>query len=274
MLWEEHGSETWSLNFGYLWLFWGEMLQLLQIWLIACRSVASSVQIRGLVTNWSGRCQFVLWVQAFKHSVVADASILAPCIVRLRPYCWLAVYVSGWFHVGVFTFLQEKERKTIWNVDTIRAHVLWAKEENWFSSCLLSWLEINSTACQCRASNGHFVVHFTELLSVWCFSTEVPDLGHVYIRPDAKAGSSLSHPDLLIPGSHIFSAVFYQMVLSSIVSRSHGVYGKLLEMQSRGWYLTRCAWGCLWGVRMGVYSFSMLSVTEPSSLLSLSWCNH
>lgn len=84
----------------------------------------------------------------------------------------------------------------------------------------------------------------------------------------------ISHPDLLIPGSHTSSAVFYLMVLSSIVSRSHGVYGKLLEMQSLGWCLTRCVWGCLWGVRMGVHSFSTLSVTEPSSLLTLSWCNH
>lgn len=99
-------------------------------------------------------------------------------------------------------------------------------------------------------------------------------LGNVYSRPDVKAGSSLSYPDLLIPGSHISSAVFYPMVLSSIVSRSHGVYGKLLEMQSLWWCLTRCAWGCLWGVRIGLYSFSVLSVTEPSSLLTLSWCNH
>lgn len=99
-------------------------------------------------------------------------------------------------------------------------------------------------------------------------------LGNVHSSPDVKTGSSLSHPDLLIPGSHISSAVFYPMVLSSIVSRSHGVYGKLLEKQSLGWCLTRCAGGCLWGVRMGVHSFSTLSVTEPSSLLTLSWCNH
>lgn len=94
-------------------------------------------------------------------------------------------------------------------------------------------------------------------------------LGNVYNSPDVKAGSSLSHADLLIPRSHTSSAVFYPMVLSSIVSRSHGVYGKLLEMQSLGWCLTRCAWGCLWGVRMGVYSFSTLSVTKPSSNLVL-----
>lgn len=99
-------------------------------------------------------------------------------------------------------------------------------------------------------------------------------LSDVYSSPDVKAGSALSHPDLLIPGSHTSSTVFYLMVLSSIVSRSHGVYGKLLEMQSLGWCLTRCAWGCLWGVRMGVHSFSTLNVTEPSSLLTLSWCNH
>lgn len=94
-------------------------------------------------------------------------------------------------------------------------------------------------------------------------------LGNVYNSPDVKAGSSLSHADLLIPRSHTSSVVFYPMVLSSIVSRSHGVYGKLLEMQSLGWCLTRCAWGCLWGVRMGVYSFSTLSVTKPSSNLVL-----
>ena len=66
-------------------------------------------------------------------------------------------------------------------------------------------------------------------------------MGDVYSSPDVKAGSSLSHPDLLIPGSRISRAVFYPMVLSSIVSRSRGVYGKLLETQSLGWCLTRCA---------------------------------
>ncbi|KAM6384308.1 uncharacterized protein FN964_010295 [Alca torda] len=67
------------------------------------------------------------------------------------------------------------------------------------------------------------------------------ELGNVYSSPDVKAGSSLSHADLLIPGSHSSSAVFYPMVLSSIVSRSHGVYGKLLAMQSLGWCLTSVA---------------------------------
>lgn len=127
------------------------------------------------------------------------------------------------------------------------------------------------TAYHCRASN----VPFTELLSMcWFIFHRGLGLGNVHSSPDVKTGSSLSHPDLLIPGSHISSAVFYPMVLSSIVSRSHGVYGKLLEKQSLGWCLTRCAGGCLWGVRMGVHSFSTLSVTEPSSLLTLSWCNH
>lgn len=64
-------------------------------------------------------------------------------------------------------------------------------------------------------------------------------LSDVYSSPDVKAGSALSHPDLLIPGSRTSSAVFYPMVLSSTVSRSHGVYGKLLEMQSLGWCLNK-----------------------------------
>lgn len=130
------------------------------------------------------------------------------------------------------------------------------------------------TAYHCRASNEHSL--YVLLNYYWCvgFFHRGLGLGKVYSSPDVKAGSSLSRPDLLIPGSHISSAVFYPMVLSSIVSRSLGVYGKLLEMQSLGWCLTRCAWGCLWGVRMGVYSFSTLSVSEPSSLLTLSWCNH
>lgn len=96
-------------------------------------------------------------------------------------------------------------------------------------------------AYHCRASNEHFL--YILLNYYWCgvFFPRGLGLGNVYSSPDVEAGSSLGHPDLLIPSSHTSSAVFYPTVLSSIVSRSHGVYGKLLEMQSLGWCLIRCA---------------------------------
>lgn len=133
---------------------------------------------------------------------------------------------------------------------------------------------LSPTAYHFRTSREHFLYILLNYYQRGFFFHSGFGLGNVHSSPDVKADSSLSHPDLLIPGSHISRAVFYPMVLSTIVSRSHGVYGKLLEIQSLGWCLTRCAGGCLWGVRMGVYSFFTLSITEPGPLLTLLWCDH
>lgn len=92
MLWEEHESETWGLNFVDLLPLWGGILQLYQFWLIACRFAAPSVQMGGIITNSFVGYQFVSWLQAFQHSVFANTFYFHFSTLCSQTKAWLLAF--------------------------------------------------------------------------------------------------------------------------------------------------------------------------------------